>query len=322
MNPIDLITAEDAQKLTDSILALSPEMGDAMAAIRREAKTEEEALLLLMKWCDEHPEVLERLTAQMLAPLNTAQKVSSPLPQMLAAERAQFDGDVPEYRKGPLMGAMSPAVPVQTNSRSPVQIGMELEQASQKVKAEADALLAKWQLGMEQDEGFGLVLSQEGTEAAIAKFDEQNPVPQPEGYKAGRPAEMVAVVDKPSTLALTPEQRQKYAWATISTTQGRKSALAAVATMVSERLSKAGLDCPVREFSAKRRVEVVAHAAWHWAMTGRAELQPSFSFVDVAAQAIGEELVTKGVQGWLEAVPIDTVDLRKVGWACRIVKDT
>lgn len=308
MNPIDLITAEDAQKLTDAILALSPEMEEAMATIRREATTEEEALLLLMKWCDKHPEVLEQLTAKMLAPVSPEQKVISPLPQMLAQERAQFDGDVPEYRTGPMEGTQKPAVPVQTDSRSAVQIGMELEQASLKVEAEAKRLVAEWQSIKEGSTGTDMVLSDKA--------------PEPEGYQSGKPAEMVAVTEKPSTLALSEAQRQQYAWAAISTTQGRRSALSQVASSVAERLKEAGLDCPMRDFNPTRRVEVLAHAAWHWVMTGRAELQPSFSFVDVAAKAIGEELVTKGVNGWLEAVPIDTVDLRKVGWACRIVKDS
>lgn len=308
MNPIDLITAEDAQKLTDAVLALSPEMKDAMETIRRDAKTEEDALRLLMQWCDEHPEVLERLTANLLVPVSPEQKVVSPLPQMLAQERAQFDGDVPEYRTGPMEGTQKPAVPVQTDSRSAVQIGMELEQASQKVEAEAKRLVSEWQSIKEGTTGTDMVLSDKA--------------PEPDGYQSGKPAEMVEVTEKPSTLALSEAQRQQYAWAAISTTQGRRSALSQVATSVAERLKTAGLDCPLRDFSTGRRVEVLAYSSWHWVMTGRAELQPSFSFVDVAAKTIAEELVTKGVSGWLEAVPIDTVDLRKVGWACRIVKDS
>ena len=307
MNPMDLISAEDAQKLTDAILALSPEMQEAMETIRRDAKTEEDALVLLLQWCNDHPDVMERLTANMLAPVSN-HRVQSPLPQMLAGERAQFDGDVPEFRTGPMEGNQKPAVPVQTDSRSAVQIGMELEQASQKVEAEAKRLTAEWQSIKEGTTGTDMVLSDQA--------------PEPEGYQAGKPAEMVVVTEKPSTLALSNEQKQKYAWATISTTQGRRSALSQVAAMVADQLKEVGLDCPVREFSPNRRVEILAHASWHYSLTGRAELQPSFSFVDAAATAIAGVLVTKGVHGWLEAVPIDTVDLRKVGWACRIVKDT
>jgi len=308
MNPKDILSAEDAQKLTDAILALSPEMQVVMDKIRNEAKTEEEALVLLLQWCNENTDVMERLTAKMLAPISPApQKVESPLPQMLAGERAQFDGDIPEFRTGPLGENQKPAVPVRTDSRSAVQIGMELEQASQKVEAEAKRLISEWQSIKEGSTGTDMVLSDQP--------------PEPEGYQSGKPAEMVTVTEKPSALALSAEQQQKYAWSMISTTQGRRSALSQVSALVAEKLSAAGLSCPVRDFAPDRRVEILAHAAWQYGLTGRAELQPSFSFVDVAATTIAGELVTKGFSGWLEVTSIDTVDLRKVGWACRIVKD-
>ena len=316
---IEGISPEDVQRMTEAVLAIAPEMQAVMDDIRQRAKSEEEAGVLLWQWCEAHPEVVERMTAKFLTPVVTdiavaehpkAKPVQSPLPTLLAQERAQFDGDVPEYRTGPLMGNAMPAIPVETTSRNPVQIGLMLEAVSQQVKEEANRLTAEWQSMVEGTTGTDMVVSDKP--------------PEPASYQSGKPAEMVAAGDVPATalLALSPEQRQQYAWKMISTTQGRRSALSVVASLVSERLKKSGLDCPVRDFDPSRRVGVLAHAAWHYVMAGRAELQPQFSFIDVAAQTIAEDLIAKGVHGWLEAVPIDTVDLRKVGWACRIVKDT
>lgn len=316
---IEGITAEDAQRMTDAVLAVAPEMQAAMDSIRREAKDEQEAAVLLAQWCEDHPEVVERLTAKFLTPVSTditvakqpAQSVNSPLPALLVQERAQFDGDVPEYRTGPLTEGMTPAIPVETTARNPVQIGVQLEQVANAVKAEATSLRLQWQ---------EMVTGSTGTDMVVS-----DQPPDPASYPAGQPAAMMApIADVSATdlLALSPEQRQQYAWKMISTTQGRKSALSVVATLVSERLKNAGFDCPVRDFDPSRRVGILAHAAWHYSLSGRADLQPQFSFIDVAAQTIADGLKAKGVHGWLEAVPIDTVDLRKVGWACRIVKDT
>lgn len=307
------ITPEEAQRMTDAVLAIAPEMQGAMDDIRRQAKDEQEAAILLMKWCEDHPEVVERMTAKFLAPLDTQQKpqrVESPLPALLAKERAQFDGDVPEYREGPLTEGMTPAIPVYTVARNPVQIGIELEQVATKVKQEAQALLLQWQEMVQGTTGTDMVISDQP--------------PDPASYPAGKPAEM-AVPNEVSTadlLVLSPEQRQRYTWKMISTTQGRRSALSVVGNLVAERLGKSGFDCPVRDFDHHRRVEVLAHASWSYTLTGRADLQPQFSFIDVAAQTIAEILSAKGVQGWLEVTAIDSVDIRKVGWACRIVKDT
>jgi len=308
---IEGITPEDAQRMTDAVLAIAPEMQTAMDDIRRQAKDETEAVALLMKWCEDNPEVVERMTAKFLAPMvdTPPQRIESPLPALLAQERAQFDGDVPEYRDGPLTEGMTPAIPVHTTARSPVQIGVELEQVAAAVQQEAKALLLHWQ---------ELVSGSTGTDMVVS-----DKPPEPASYPSGKPAEMMVPNEVSTTmlLSLTPEQRQQYAWKMISTTQGRKSALSVVGAMVSERLKKSEIDCPVRNFDPNRRVEVLAYAAWHYSLSGRADLQPQFSFIDVAAQTIAEDLAAKGVHGWLETVPIDTVDLRKVGWACRIVRD-
>ena len=310
------ITPEIVQQMQEAVLAIAPEMGEVIESIRSKAKDEQEAAALLWQWCEDNPAIVERMTAGFLNPQTAlvipevaanAPTVSSPLPAMLAPERAQFDGDVPEFRKGPLRGNMRPAIPVQTTARSAVQIGMELEQAANVVQKEAQRLLADWQSQVEGSTGTDMVISDEA--------------PEPESYHSGKTAEMATVTETPSTLMLSDADRQKYAWQMISTTQGRRSALSQVASLVEESLKEAGLVVTARDFVASRTVNVLAHAAWRYDLSGRAELQPQVSFVDVAAQSIAEALIAKGAQGWLEAVPIDTVDIRKVGWACRIVED-
>lgn len=318
---IEGISPEDVQRMTEAVLAIAPEMQGVMDDLRQRAKSEGELGVLLWRWCEEHPEVVERLTAKFLAPQSPteilvpdahpkAEPVQSPLPAILVQERAQFDGDVPEYRDGPLVGNAMPAIPVETTSRNPVQIGMMLEAVSQQVKEEANRLTAEWQSLVEGTTGTDMVVSDKP--------------PEPAGYQSGKPAEMTTAEEVAPTalLALSAEQRQRYSWKMISTTQGRRSALAQVAQVVSERLKEAGFECPVREVLPTRRVAILAHSGWKYTLTGKEELQPQFSFVDVAAKTIAEGLKANAANGWLEAVPIDTVDVRMVGWACRIVKDT
>lgn len=306
------ITPEVVKQMTDAVLAIAPELQGVIDDLRSRAASEEEAMLLLLQWCEDNPAMVEQMTAKFLntnlaVPDQQPKRIESPLPQMLVAERAQFDGDVPEFRTGPLTGNAMPAIPVQTNSRSPVQIGMMLEAVSQEVKQESLRLTSEWQKLVEGSTGTDLMVSDQP--------------PDPASYPAGKAAEMVVVTEKPSTLMLTPEQRQKYAWGMISTSQGRRSALSQLSEMIEALLQEAGLECKTREFDPNRRVGVVAHSAWQYLLTGRADLQPQFSFVEVAAKTIADDLIAKGAKGWLEVVPIDTVDLRKVGWACRIVED-
>jgi hypothetical protein len=310
---IEGVTPEVVQQMMASVLEVAPEMASVLDDIRSKAKTEEEAVLLLAQWCEENVEVMERMASKFLAPIpaNYDESVRSPLPHLLAPERAQFDGDVPEFRKGPLPSGVLPAVPVRTDSINPVQIGMQLEQAAVKVRQEIDRLGQEWRMALES--------AVEGTDMVLAA---DSPMPEPEGYKAGSSAEMVAVSGEvPNALLLTPQERQRYAWQTISSSQGRRSSLAQIAVMVQESLKKNGIDCEIRDFSPSRRVGIKAHASWSYEMTGKADLQPDFSFLEVAAGTIAMKLAETNVGGWLEVVPIDTVDIRKVGWACRIVED-
>ena len=292
-----------------AVVAIAPEMKGAMDSIAYQAKDDVDAARLLMLWCEEHPDVVERLTAGLMSPRPAATVEPSALLNTLALERAQFDGDVPEHRTGPLMGNAMPAVPVSTTARSPVAIGLMLRAASQAVKDEAARLTVHWQ---------ALVQGSTGTDLAVS----DRPA-EPAGYQAGKQAEIVAVGEPQADelLALSPAEQQELTWKMISTSQGRKSAAPVVADLIVQRLEKHGLICQVRDFDPSRRVRVLAQASWYYNMTGGGDTQSRFSFVDVAAQAIAERLRQEGVQGWLETSPIDTVDLRTVGWACRIVEE-
>ena len=225
---------------------------------------------------------------------------------LVAAERAQFDGDVPQARSGPLAGNATPAVPVLTDSADPVQIGMMLHDASESTKAHLLDLRRQWQEMVEGSTGTDLAISDQA--------------PEPAGYQTGKEAEMVPVQAKPSTLGLSSADRQKYTWATISTSQGRRSALLQIGLLVSDSLRAAGLDCPVREFRPNNKGNVLAQAAWTYHLTGKADLQGGFSFLTVAAAAMAKELRSKKASGWLEVTTVDMVDIRTVGWACRIVE--
>ncbi|MFA6235210.1 MAG: hypothetical protein WC824_13630, partial [Bacteroidota bacterium] len=75
----------------------------------------------------------------------------NPLYEAQLVERAQFDGDIPELRTGPLPEDVLPAVSVETEAHSPVAIGEMLRIAA--LDVQEDVLSHQRKLGSSIAEG-------------------------------------------------------------------------------------------------------------------------------------------------------------------------
>lgn len=378
------------EKLTNDLSNASPEAKAIIEQLQRGEMDAVTGIQALMRLMDDHPELVTQTEgfamtafaptrdlsemvqsgdlAIMQPPDGTGLPRLNPLYEGALVERVQFDGDVPELRSGPLPSDATPAVPVDTDARNPVAVGMMLNQASEEVQEElnaarqdavgdalglADTLVAGEpyrELNRVGGPDEVVIFNDDGTvedtsrpmgslspaeqialqedQRFLALIDKKILAAEPEGYKTGQvPA--LRTVEKPSgsaLAALTPEERREAAWRFLSTTQGRRTALRAITELVATGLASEGFEvAPSNE--ASRTTEVPVYAEWSVNLSGEGGIQPSFSFIDVAAKALLRKLVT-GLEGLsepiknpvLEVIPINTVEIRSVGWAARIIE--
>lgn len=310
--------------------------------------TESEALAALSEVLMSSPELGQRfqqLAMQALMPLQEEQQPDdhgglmlhkkrglprlNPLVEAALIERAQFDGDIPELRTGGLPEGVKPAVSVDTDARNPVAMGRMLASASDQVAEKIEAAKPKHQQLIADAATLDLVgaagtalAKQEDRELVLAGKSDLVDVPE---YKRGQVPAPLRVV-KPAgseLLALTPEERKQSAWQFLSTTQGRRSALSGLEQLIEARLKKVGLTVKARPFDPATKGIVLAAHEWRVSIDGPGATQAAFSLIDTASAAIAKMLGDKvgDREGLLhlEVTTIDTVDLRSVGWAGRLV---
>lgn len=351
------------EKLSEEL----PQLKEIMDSAKAGELSEQEAMSALMKEVQQNPQHMPTLMAVMqdaFAPTrDTSDLVPTPkadlkeagdtafwngvgLPQMnplaqaAIAERIQFDGDVPELRTGPAPEGVAPAVSVHTSARSSVVMGQMLKDASDKVSQSLqDANLKRAEIlekiANADKEATTLIASQMGFLAEMGEDTDLVAVAHserfdPEGYKRGQvPAPVAVPTPSGSTLAtLTESQRQESVWRFLSTTQGRRSAMESLRTLIGEGLEKKGLSVEKREYDPTKTKVPLAFHEWKVNLSGKASMQPTFSIIDTAAGAIASALAERVRKEdplpeslYLEVVPVDTVDIRKVGWAARIVTE-
>lgn len=334
--------AEALQQLSSELAKRHPEIGTLLKRIRGGELEEMEALSQFMSLVGKNnlSENIIEIAEDVFGPLVPQKEGSKPptvyqgsggLPQLnplleaAIVERVQFDGDAPEFRSGPLVPESMPAVPVDTNSRNPVAIGVMLETASKEVKAELDASYETFGadvthlLEEAQREG-----KDEATAiAALKGRDLPIPTGVP-GYKAGQvPALRSTGIPTGSALAAMPiEEQQQAAWKALSTTQGRRSALRVLEELILTGLRSEGYEIEVRPPGDV--IEVTVFARWSVNLSGPNATQSNFSFIDIAAKALLRQLVeqleqTIVLNPVLEVLPVNTVDIRQVGWQARVV---
>lgn len=355
MSPLDIPGFEAAvADLTARVGAGVPEVQAIIDEGRRTGMTSHEVMQKLVELLTSDPTIGDRITAIAAVtgvpdalvvparaaflqgdgvvvpppPGGTGLPRLDPLYEAYLQERVQFDGDAPELRTGGLPVGATPAVPVDTTARNPVAVGWMLEQAQEEVARESK------QIEQGRVDEVQALLTQEDTAlvpsgpALLAKLD-RDTLADPVGYERGQvPA--LREVETPTgwgLLSLTPEQQHQLAWKTISTTQGRRSVTRAIRDLVAGGLRNDGHDVEVHDGEPLRATpaDVVAYVEWSVDLSGPGSTQPSFSFVDTAARAIvrkigvslGDEVVTGVV---LDVVPVNTVDVRKVGWAARLLR--
>jgi len=245
----------------------------------------------------------------------------NPLYEAALLERAQFDGDIPELRTGPLPEEAKPAVPVSTKARNPVALGYMLEEASEEVGAEVRESRRQLAAEVESLAGdAGTLVVKRGTD--LVDKARGSSETDPKSYRRGELPALIKV-DRPSggkLSVLSPEESKQLAWKFLSSTQGRRSATETIAQMVGDSLRDGGYG--VKREAVPPGMKVLAHASWEVSLGGPRSTQAAFSVIDVAAKALVislTEQVEKRDALWLEVIPINTVDVRSVGWAARLV---
>lgn len=331
----------------------APEVYQAMEKAKAEGVSPEDLVPQLMTLISTRPdleEILVRVSHDALRPLREVDLEDvgpvamvkdrglpqlNPLMQAAIGERLQFDEDVPELRTGPMPPGVRPAVSVQTRARDPVTIGRMLDAASEKVRIEYEGheldrlrQIEAVAEGSADEETKALVLK--GVTALTAEGDpdfgaliegsEWTDLPT---YRRGHVPAPVQV-EQPSgsaLAALTPQERRLAAWKFLSTTQGRRSALTVIRELVATHLRGAVPELQERDYNPERDVEVVAYHEWTVGISGPNATQPAFGLIEVASKALAKGLESYVGSGmYLEVVPVNTVDIRSVGWAARLVR--
>jgi hypothetical protein len=236
----------------------------------------------------------------------------NPLVEAAIAELASVDGDVPHMRTGPLPEEATPAIPVSTTAANPVMVGLMLQEASERIQ---EAI----QLAVGERAKAIALLEEEATEQGLVVRTEDLPAPVigVENYRAGEaPAPMVVAQPTTHELAsLTPSQRRTAAHKALATTQGRTSLAPVIATMLQDRLSKAGITTSLG--SLPKGEEEVA-----WAMNTYAddEIHEDFSPVEAAVGSLTAKIKQRNPKATplvLQVFPFNGTSDRHFGWVAR-----
>lgn len=258
----------------------------------------------------------------------------NPLVEAALIERAQFDGDMPELRTGTLPRGVPPAVAVVTDARDPAALGMMLKTASNHIASKIAAsdperreMITRVATGdttaLALIEQSGQALTQGAMEDLV--FDGKTAALDVPEYRRGHVPAPVAVAAPSGSalLAMTPQERKQGTWQFLSTTHGRRSAEASLAELMLVKLQGEGFDVRLRPFEPGATEPVLAVHEWTVGIDGPGAVQPAFSLIDVAAVALAKGLTRKMADHKgrviLEVTSVNTVDIRSVGWAGRLL---
>jgi hypothetical protein len=342
------------QELLSVIQEEFPEIAEVLDQAKARDLDETQAMEAMLHAISENPEMAERLNQMAMATLSPLREESellkpesaegpgivfdsgvgmprlNPLYEGALIERLQFDDDVPEARTGPLDPGVKPAVPVRTEARNPVALGHMLETASDQVAEEVaenrEALAAHVErIAQAAEEGTTdlAILEQAGNLAVIARGSAET---DPESYRRGQvPAPLdVGTPTGGQLAALSDQQRQQYTWKFLSTTQGRRSATRIIWDGIAPRLRSLGLE--IADYRPPPAVPetdgVKAYAEWTYQLSGPNSTQSGFAFIDTAIAVLTARLipqVDRKDELRLEVFSINTVDVRSVGWAARLM---
>jgi hypothetical protein len=247
----------------------------------------------------------------------------NPMYEAALLERMQFDGDIPELRTGPISEGVKPAVPVETDVKNPVALGLMLETASDEVNDEIKALQGPWAESQQKKleaatTGTDLI---ENPEKGLTPLDK---VPQPKGYQQGEKAALRKVAKPSGTnlLGISHYKKQELAWKTFSTTHGRRSAAHVISFDIQKDLSDI-VTLSVRDLTKKK---ALFEREWVSYLSEQGAINPEFSFIEIAAKSLAtilrkdiEHLPSK-TSLFLEVTTVNRISDRQVGWKARVLR--
>lgn len=247
----------------------------------------------------------------------------NPLYQALIMEVLQFDGDLPELRTGPLPEGGTPAVPVKTQARNPVMLGLMLKSASEKVHHQLQEANQKIREALESIAS-DTALAPQNRSAAIRELVNK-PASIP-GYAPGQRAQAVAI-QNPSMEQmekLSFSEKQEMFHKALTSTQGRRSAAPVIAKLVMSKFHQEGFS--KLTLVSRRSSEPTTKVSWTVSIDGwKSELNPRFSYMDNAAGSLARRALegikfqaTKETRIELMVQPVNTVSESRVGWALSV----
>jgi len=234
----------------------------------------------------------------------TGPKNLHPLYEALLAERLQFDEDAPELRTGSLPSGVRPAPSVVTSARNPVMIGAQLYNASDKVlKLISEGVRAA--LGVE-----------EGEEAPLVQVVVEK---DPEIYQRGSlPAPInVGEITGSELAQVRPVLEREFAWKAISTTQGRRSVLEVLKSLVEGSLDPSSFSLVEPEGQ-----EIRESFEWFFRMSHEGALQSKFCFVDTCAGYFVNRVKRLETPVNFCIQTVDRISDREVGWRLDVFVST
>jgi hypothetical protein len=302
----------------EAVLRETPAFAAALDKARAENLPPEAVARLLLSQLDENTATslmrlamsLDTAVVQQPAPPLVVQHANgsaalNPVVEAALAERASLDGDVPEFRFGPIPEGSTPAVPVKTTSRNLVQVGLMLEQASREVAAEYRAALVQHEqsavllLEQAEREGHNLAVVRQGIAALVPTGVE--------GYAAGTvPALREVVPPTTGELArLSPSEERRMVWKAVSTTQGRRSIAHALEHALAEKF-------PHVQFGPPPQGQVTEVMEWSVRAFGAEDLDPKFALVENVVERFATHLTYDHPNAAVE--PINDPSSRIFGW--------
>jgi len=236
----------------------------------------------------------------------------NPLVEAGILERSVIDGDVPEFRTGPLPEGATPAIPIKTTSLDPVYVGLQLKRTS-------EMATSAFALAVEEHKALCDRIQEEGQRSGLLPaVIEKNLPPVPtgiEGYEAGRsPAlwepEPVNALD---IYALTKDEAAELSWLAFATTQGRRSFAPSIAKSVAD-YPPDGIFVRLAE-----RSDLPPDPPFHvWSAQsfGPRDLAPHFSPPATAVSVFVQVLAKSGMTGTVNIYvePLSATADRRFGW--------
>lgn len=263
----------------------------------------------------------------------------NPLVEAALIERLQFDQDIPELRSGPAPKKVSPAVPVETQSRNPVALGNMLKSASKGMRKKLDKLAREHRIQanevLAENPKALAIISRHGEMVAVQDKQEladlilygsqETDIP---GYRRGELPVPVKVKNPTGAtlLKMTPKEQRENAWTFLSTTHGRRTAIPVIRGIIAEQLRKRDLQVTEQDYKPESKHRPLVVHEWRVSLSGESSIQPAMSLIDMSARALAAGLIKylpktgePLLEVILEVTSIDQFSERQVGWAARLL---